>query len=778
MWERSSGNESLNCSAGQMFFLATDSCHFCRSRLWVSGLASPFHDEGCPWTLVRSPLLEKQLDENPDFLSELAGFADIARTPAKALQVLGLRYHPSAARINGYRDPLHMKIIYHADPLTIFQAAPSFSDIDGPPAPPLPPVPPRPMLPDASDASLPGAAQNASGSASSSSSQPPVPGGSNSGSGQVAVASASSVAEDFDIVPAEASDHPEYSGQMEDLFRSYVVRRISSIIDELEANGGKHSRTIFSVKLTPGAIQSLCLSASVGGLAENQGISKHPAVDVSALSVNGWLFLQLVRRRPGSIVTPIAGVLATRQSDWGIGVLRVHKVLRREKQVHVSTAPVSLRSLLGSETAQVILSLHSLSIPALLGIHFWQLSPALVYDLPGVDTSPEVTQVTRSALAQDLLAQGSFHLQGNDELFEGKSSLLTEMRKKGLIETCEKGGFCLTSQGRASVSVANVVSQATQLQLVRDIPYADMEVAELLLSLYKAGWRYQSVERKHLPCQSYVAGESEKVWFHELGKDSLIKEYFILLLTAETHAQAVPHLKAASIYKGMLGLPSSGAARVTRGSITYMEDDDLFVDTSVLQPSKKRRTAARRKKAVAALDNHGQEPEEMMPPLEDEAAAMSDQEDADARDQDEREAQAVRDALEQLEPEVVAEAESSGSSSNSSSSSSQSESDSSSSSSSSSSDSQEEGAGPSRASAAAKPKSKPKPKAAHHTRSSDASTAWGVCRLTRTKDGWQMTCTNPAHQTTTAACTKTRSNRISGENETLRLLKTWALLGP
>ena len=60
-----------------------------------------------------------------------------------------------------------------------------------------------------------------------------------------------------------------------------------------------------------------------------------------------------------------------------------------------------------------------------------------------------------------------------------------------------------------------------------------------------------------------------------------------------------------------------------------------------------------------------------------------------------------------------------------------------------------------------------------------AGERWGVCRLTRTKTGFQMTCAHPKHNPAgaTAACTKTRSSAIAGEEAALVMLKTWALWG-
>ena len=53
----------------------------------------------------------------------MSACADERHSPVKALKALGLEHHPSAALITGYRDLLHAKIVYHADPVTLYRVA-------------------------------------------------------------------------------------------------------------------------------------------------------------------------------------------------------------------------------------------------------------------------------------------------------------------------------------------------------------------------------------------------------------------------------------------------------------------------------------------------------------------------------------------------------------------------------------------------------------------------------------------------------------------------------
>ena len=69
-----------------------------------------------------------------------------------------------------------------------------------------------------------------------------------------------------------------------------------------------------------------------------------------------------------------------------------------------------------------------------------------------------------------------------------------------------------------------------------------------------------------------------------------------------------------------------------------------------------------------------------------------------------------------------------------------------------------------------------------HTRNANAATLWkSMCRLTPTKAGWQMTCTNPRHNSSgsngPSKCTKTRAATKLGSDTVVLMLKAWVLQG-
>lgn len=77
----------------------------------------------------RMSTIQRLIDSEPSNLTKLAALMQRAHSPALVLSQLGLNHHPSAALIASYRDAMHAKIVYHADPATMFRCAPDWSDL-------------------------------------------------------------------------------------------------------------------------------------------------------------------------------------------------------------------------------------------------------------------------------------------------------------------------------------------------------------------------------------------------------------------------------------------------------------------------------------------------------------------------------------------------------------------------------------------------------------------------------------------------------------------------
>ena len=705
--------------------------------------------------------MQTLLESEPDFLKTLAGLLEKVHSPHLVVKELGLADHPSMSRISNYRDPMHGKIVYHADPLTLYRAAPAWQDV------PRPPRPPQEAMVLHRQAGARGAASGSNagasgGSASASASSAGLPAqGPASGSDQPRpLADVGSKESDMlemlevvspDVAVAAAPYHTTFSHAVDDIFRSLIIRGAASMLADDDSD------MTFCVKLNPDSLHLLC----------NPGALQTEQVDCSSLICSGWLFAQLIRKGVGDIHIPQKQIF--KRSDWAIAPLRVLECNKAEKTFTVESSPVQLPSVAEpgrQDCTNVVLCLDSLPLQALLKICTWTVRPDLVYGLRGfaADALPADDLACLPALLADLLASGGMELKGTDKDYSCKRSLLCELKKQGLVQSIDDGSWCLTDKGLSSVEIGRVLSDCKALVRPRDIPFQDMECVDLLLSLHSDGWQCESVVPKMLPCEAYVHGESQKVWYHQIGKQSLCDSYLLLLLTAHEHKQPVPHLQPQSVYDQMLGKPVKPQTRKRMASIVFLQDPEVWVDESALLPlPKKRAPREKRLRAGPSQDALLDDFPELDTVLEDTAI-----EDGHIEGEDEHLcADASFAASDPGDNEAQGSSSSSSGSDSSRSSSSGSNRSSSNTSSSSSS---------SRGAAVAKGKAKAR---ARHTKNMSASHAWGSCRLTPTKTGWQITCNHPGHrpEQASAACTKTRSNAIAGEDACLRMLKTWALWG-
>ena len=96
----------------------------CPCQVHKSTRSAPNHS--CPYVSLQRRIheIENAIEQDPRILSELAGIIDRCRAPASALRRLDLARHPSTPHIMNCRDPLHAKIIYHADPYILHSLAP------------------------------------------------------------------------------------------------------------------------------------------------------------------------------------------------------------------------------------------------------------------------------------------------------------------------------------------------------------------------------------------------------------------------------------------------------------------------------------------------------------------------------------------------------------------------------------------------------------------------------------------------------------------------------
>ena len=731
--------------------------------------------------------MEQRLESDPQFLRSLSLLADRCHSPAMALKVLGLRNHPSTARIKHRADPMHMKIIYHADPGTLYRPAPAWDDFPSHPAP-------RAMLQDASS-SGPGSggpgpplldagsqsSTSAGGSRPSGSGQQPADQGSRVGAmlgdqPSASVSSAGCLAAPaecdgpdpgsgvMELMPAQETVEMSFGEHMDDIVKAHVIRLLGSLLADYEAHEDKHQGAIMCLKMNADAVKAVCNPSG--------DTAACPGLDISSKSLRGWVFFELVRKGVGDVVQPLKGNF--KRSDWAIQPMDVLSRDARAKEIVVSSSAPVLDAASKPKQDQpdkVVLSLEALPLQQLLSLHVWAVQPKLVYAMPSLKSSSPVL----SGLLQDLLAAGEFHLLGADSEHRAKMDLLQTLHTHGFASSNSDGGWCLTNEGKRAVQIGFVLADARKLVRPRDVPAEEMEAVEFVLVLHEQGWQHECIDKKKRKAaltQAYMHGTSPKTWYHDAAKSALCKDYLLLLATAQQHGQPVPHLQPQSVYDALLGRPAAARKRKPAPGLLFLDDEDVWVDEQTLVQQLKARRVTRARKPKALADGAG-----TVGALQDEASiALAAQDDEGSGSGSDHENKGDASAASAAVAELAELGNSPCSASSASSSSSSSSSSSDSSSSSSSSTSGDDGA---EVEPKANAKSKAKAASARVPKNMLAAVQWGSARLTPTKTGWQATCHHPGHRVAgdTAACTRTRSNAIAGEDTCLRMLKTWLLWG-
>ena len=400
--------------------------------------------------VARMPLIESVLDANPRFITDLAAAADKVHSPARALKLLGLEHHPSAALITGYRDPMHSKIVYHADPGTLYRVACDWAHL----APPCPPA--QPMLQN----QMPGPAMSVSAQAALLDGDAPSSGQVSSEAGSASSSSNSQRGHDVLALLEPESSVPAFGGAMDDVFKTYLLRSLANLLEHDRDSSQDPSNPlkgkVVSARFSPAdaeAFRVLCEDLpGPASDAERARIGE----EVRAASRHGWTFFQLLRTGVGDIVTPLKMKHLFKRTDWAIMLLQVFSIDKVAKTFTVGPL---------ERVANVVLSLDALPLASLLQLGVWSIVPELQYSLPGVAfPSIEQSHVAHApALLSDLLVDGGFTLQGGDEAFHAKSNLLNAMLEQGLVRRGGDGGWWLSDSGKAAVQVGQAVSNVQKL---------------------------------------------------------------------------------------------------------------------------------------------------------------------------------------------------------------------------------------------------------------------------------------------------------------------------
>ena len=499
-------------------------------------------------------------------------------------------------------------------------------------------------------------------------------------------------------------------------------------------------------------------------------------------------------------------------SDVGISLLRTLYVDIARRVWVVDSTPLCVQPSLPQTTPDsdavaasakvpVLFSPSSIPLDSLMEIHTWSIkeeaglliSSAVPADsdLSACGNTAKATRAMSDVLTKLQRAGASGYIPTADSdanVQKCEEACLSVLKQLGVVELVKRNKcYCFSQGAQEHLRATRVLHGPTRLMVVRDIPYVDMTLFELLKSLELIG--FQCVvssrgERKRIRQKAYTSGDAEKVWYMEAGvKPS--KNHLISLLHADAHKQPVPALADSTKYRKILvehGLLNALPARKNRlvaihDAIVGEQDWDLPPPPAP-RPQRKRKQKPPEAQAHASVqDDDGGDDAECVVPASPAPSGVpspgNTSDDDDCEHSDEAGLPPAQSLCDVPVPSGSAPAHSSRSSSSSSSSSSSvsCQSSESSSSSSSSADGRGSATGP-------KPRKAP---VLDRRKDMTRSLAVGPCRLTprflkdnTTLTGYQMTCYLQGH----GNCNKSLANSVSGsEDQTIQMLKTWVVLG-
>jgi hypothetical protein len=519
----------------------------------------------------------------------------------------------------------------------------------------------------------------------------------------------------------------------------------------------KSQSMVFSMPVVPASIRSLrqalssiCVTeaplqqqwwedAGFAPIACSDGFSFDDDTELASASTNQTerIWFKVVFKRPSKAKRAQAGKLIT--PDLG---LSLHRPLMRNnvsQRVVVDSDPIRLQhqtSVSEYGNVPLILSPQSMDLTSLLGIECWRVEPTLWYRMnmqadPCLPVEPDNCYMHINDTVKGLSTSGCFIVSPNNASHDDVQILLQHYQEHGLVKS-EVGTWSLTSEGRKRITVGNVLCDRANVLQPRDVQYKEMQVFELMASLEFKGWtcavacpKLKKIVRK----SPFVRGKSPLTWYVDQSGHPPCKEYLVALLSSVPGA-SVPHFADTRVYADLTDMPVKASKKRRRMLVQGQVDDDFEALDDI--PIKKPR-ATRRLKAI----NDVIDPGKLLKPILDISS--------------ESEAQSSR-----------SHRSGSGDASGS----------------------HESQSGDARPATSLKALGKrgantsvgSKAQRQSGSRNLHVGCPFGLCRLTPRPDasGYQMSCTHPDHEN----CNKSLSNKVSGgEQQTLQMLKYWAVLG-
>ena len=404
----------------------------------LTGRSRPSHSVPLMSLMQRMPEIQAKIAAQPRFVHDLAGLCHQLRNNQLCVSSLCLQAHPSIASVQGsrnkFRHPLLARIIYHADPFTLYAAAP-----------PVLPNAPDDDDDDAGDDAGNGEGGNGNGHEQGGALGDDEDAGPRSdvesmsgqdGPGQAGDAAA--VMQNMEPPPPGSLESlvQNHTGASAALLQKYMVERIFSVFSE-HGTAGAGVGMFLSLPFTRSGMRTLSATLGVRNAGEagcfhvdqDVGLAPLPALEGPEFEEDGpavadmatlarWegftekarslLFFQVVR------ANPMALKRSKSDKDKGIVfgdiVIAPHKLCSinpRKRHAHVEAVSLQIPGPVARDT--VMLSLKSLEPSVLIHLRLWQKKETLHYSikremLPDENGLSEDCFEAMSILLEDMLS--------------------------------------------------------------------------------------------------------------------------------------------------------------------------------------------------------------------------------------------------------------------------------------------------------------------------------------------------------------------------------------
>ena len=690
--------------------------------------------------------IERCMDSDPNFLIELADILLEARSPEKLTAMLGLGSHPSARLSKSGWDPIWRKIVYRADPFSMYKAPRPQVDIQHPPAPPRPPdaAPPPEPAPDAPSASR---AQNlASGLYRTLRREAAL---------QFLHAQMSTVE------PGGESDFM-YTCSISDALASPVHSLLSMLTDR-----NTEATVHFTDMMMPSSGRHMAeMSVALGDAAPDSTAARN-YICFSVVSATPQKYHL---GAPGSFE---AGDLAIALHDV-VEVGELHETTGSTPTLEVMSTPTTIdrapMDVEGYSAIALVLTPSSFDLETLQGLRRWKVNRKSNMSIGerSMGISNGAVVWTSVLLARFANNQGKTYFGESSAEAPWALEVTAALQARGFVERLESEPgvqrWALTALGSSQIRHHDLLFDSQKVLNPRDVPHKDMYIHELWELLERDGWVCNlALSKSHRTAAKnnpYKYGETKTWWLssrtHSIS--SMSYRYMACLLTAMTHQQPVPHFDSEKNYRKILEPGWDPGARRSHLKVQEATEAEQMEDWMRIfeapRPQRRRRGKGRGKGRGA-----GRGASRRLPWGSD-SEVGSDDKPSDNSD-------SSSDNCKGTDPS------------------------SSSSSTSSSSSSAPSSAGAARPKAAAKasssgveggPPSRKRTIDGSFRRNKYTADPWGLCRITpRWRNGKevsaQITCGNPAHHGCQQCSKEISFNKAGGREMGLRFLKSWAIFG-